>query len=57
VVARHFLGEVEHLDVAVEGVEEPVRVRLRDGARFSVGQEVGVSMNAAAALLFAKLGE
>ena len=54
VIARHFLGEVEHLEVAVEGVEAPVRVRLRNGARFSVGQEVGVRMHAAAALLFAK---
>jgi iron(III) transport system ATP-binding protein len=54
VVARHFLGEVEHLDVAVAGVEVPVRVRLRNGARFSVGQEVGVTMDAAAALLFAR---
>ena len=54
VIARHFLGEVEHLDVAVEGVETPVRVRLRGGERFSVGEEVGVSMNPAAALLFAK---
>jgi iron(III) transport system ATP-binding protein len=54
VVARHFLGEVEHLDVAVEGVETPVRVRLRGGERFSVGEEVGMTINPAAALLFAK---
>jgi iron(III) transport system ATP-binding protein len=54
VVARHFLGEVEHLDVAVEGVETPVRVRLRGGERFLVGEEVGVSVNPNAALLFAK---
>ena len=54
VIARHFLGEVEHLEVAVQGVEAPIRVRLRNGARFSVGQEVGVRMDAAAALLFAK---
>lgn len=57
VVARHFLGEVEHLDVAVEGLETPVRVRLRDGERFSVGQEVGVGMDSAAALLFAKAAD
>jgi iron(III) transport system ATP-binding protein len=57
VVARHFLGEVEHLDVAVEGLETPIRVRLRDGERFSVGQEVGVGMDSAAALLFAKAAD
>jgi iron(III) transport system ATP-binding protein len=54
VVARHFLGEVEHLDVAVEGVDAPVRVRLHGGERFSVGQEVGLAIDPAAALLFAK---
>ena len=57
VVARYFLGEVEHLDVAVEGVETPVRARLRDGERLSVGQEVGVGMDSAAALLFAKASD
>ena len=54
VVARHFLGEVEHLDVAVEGLETPVRVRLRGGERFSVGEEVGIAVDPAAALVFAK---
>ncbi len=57
VVTRHFLGEVEHLDLAVEGVETPVRVRLRDGERFAVGQEVAVGMDSTAALLFAKPGD
>jgi len=54
VVARHFIGEVAHLDVAVEGVEAPVRVRLRGSERFSVGEEVGIAIDPAAALLFAK---
>ncbi|MGV8840576.1 MAG: ABC transporter ATP-binding protein [Bauldia sp.] len=56
VTARHFLGEVDLVEVAVEGLEQPVRARVR-GQRLRPGDEVGVRVDPADVLLFAKIGD
>ena len=54
VTARRFLGEVDHVDIAVEGLEVPVRARIRGGRELSVGREVSVSADPHDTLIFAK---
>ncbi|MCC6736340.1 MAG: ABC transporter ATP-binding protein [Bauldia sp.] len=56
VTARHFLGEVDLALIAVAGLDEPVKARIR-GRRVRVGEEVGVRVNSADVLLFAKIGD
>jgi iron(III) transport system ATP-binding protein len=55
VVERHFLGEVDLIEVLVEGLEAPVMARTRgNGAGAAVGAEVGLHVNPDDVLLFAK---
>ncbi|MYZ47372.1 ABC transporter ATP-binding protein [Propylenella binzhouense] len=44
VVARRFLGEVDQIEVAVEGLDSYLTARGRFGLRFPVGSEVAVGV-------------
>jgi iron(III) transport system ATP-binding protein len=56
-VSRRFLGEVELLEIAVEGLEEPLKARARDLTAIPVGAEVGISIDEAAVLMFPLRGD
>ena len=56
IVGRHFLGEVDLIDVAVNGLDGPLSARLR-GSTMAVGAEVGVHVDPADVLVFAKIQE
>jgi iron(III) transport system ATP-binding protein len=53
VVSRRFLGGVELLLVAVEGLEAPVQARTRNPTKARVGHDVGVAINPEEVLVFA----
>ena len=50
---RRFLGEVELLEVVVNGSEEPLRARVRAGISVAPKAEVGVAIDPAEVLVFA----
>jgi iron(III) transport system ATP-binding protein len=52
VLARHFLGEVVLLEIAVAGLETPLRARLRTRDGPLPGEEVRVVVDPAEALVF-----
>ena len=54
VVASRFLGESDHLEIVVEGMESPVRARALAGL-WPKGADVGVGCDAAEALVFPAL--
>lgn len=54
VSARHFLGEVDHFELIVEGLEAPLRVRGRKVGPAKVGSEIALSVNPDDVLVFAK---
>lgn len=51
ILSRRFLGEVDHAEIAVEGMDRPVRARLRDPGNTS-NNEVGVTIQPEEALVF-----
>ncbi|GGK49764.1 ABC transporter ATP-binding protein [Salinarimonas ramus] len=53
IVARRFLGEVDLVHVAVQGLDAPLQGRCRDGLRAGEGQDVGVDVDPAEVLVFA----
>ena len=52
-LARRFLGEVELLEIVVQGVEAPLKARVRSAEGFSPGRDIGVEVTAAEVLVFA----
>ncbi|MBB5751090.1 ABC transporter ATP-binding protein [Prosthecomicrobium pneumaticum] len=56
VIGHRFLGEVDQLDVAIDGTDIPVKARARITAPFAVGDEVGLSLTPRDVLVFAKDG-
>lgn len=52
IVRRRFLGEVDLIDVAVDGLERPVSARMRD-CNVDVDDVVSIDVHEAAALVFA----
>jgi iron(III) transport system ATP-binding protein len=52
-VSRRFLGEVDLVQVAVEGLERPLQARVREGFRAEVGHDVGVAIDENEVLVFA----
>ncbi len=56
IAGRHFLGEFDQIDVVVDGVEIPLKVRTRLGRGLAAGAEVGVSADPDEILVFAKPG-
>ncbi|MHB2166255.1 ABC transporter ATP-binding protein [Alsobacter sp. R-9] len=53
VLSRRFLGEVDLLELAVQGLDAPVRARLRGGIAAVQGQDVGVDIDSDEVLVFA----
>ena len=53
VMTRRFLGEVDLLEIAVQGVEAPLRARLRGGGPAKPGQDVGIDIDQDEVLVFA----
>lgn len=49
---RRFIGEVDLVEVAVEGLDLPLHARIRDGGRFAVGMDVGVRLDARDVIAF-----
>ncbi len=56
VVSENFLGEVDHLEIAINGREARIRARVRADMRFPAGSEVSVSVDPREAVIFAKAG-
>jgi iron(III) transport system ATP-binding protein len=54
VMRRRFIGEVDLVEVAVDGLELPLQARIRDGGRFAVGMDVGVRIDERDLLAFAR---
>jgi iron(III) transport system ATP-binding protein len=53
VVSRRFLGEVDLVHVAVQGLDRPLQARVRDVPRTEPGQDAGVEIDAHEVLVFA----
>ena len=52
VLARRFAGEVELLELAVSGLDAPLKARLRDIPAFLEGSDVGVEIDPHEVLVF-----
>lgn len=52
ILSRAFLGEVEVFDLALAGVERPIRARMQDAPPSLTGPEVGVEMNMQDVMIF-----
>ena len=55
VIERHFLGEVDLIELMVDGIEGPIMARVRGDFELESGSEIGVSVNPDDVLLFAKV--
>jgi iron(III) transport system ATP-binding protein len=53
VVSRRFLGEVDLVEVVVQGLERPLQARVRGSFRPEAGQDVGVDVDPDEVLVFA----
>lgn len=49
---RQFIGEVELLDIAVQGLDTPLRARVRDAVNVEPKSEVGIDIDLAEVLVF-----
>lgn len=54
VLRRRFLGEVDLVDVAVEGLDDPLQARIRNADKLKPGTEVFVSFDPRDILVFEK---
>ncbi len=52
VVARRFLGEVDEIQIAMQGLERPITARTDDVGQFGEGQDIGVDIRHAEVLVF-----
>jgi iron(III) transport system ATP-binding protein len=52
VLSRRFLGEVDLVHVAVQGLDRPLQARVRDGYRAEPGGDVGVDIDLAEVMAF-----
>ena len=52
-LAKRFLGEVELLEIAVDGLDAPLKARVRSAETFHPGRDLGVDIAAAEVLVFA----
>ncbi|MBX3535761.1 MAG: ABC transporter ATP-binding protein [Xanthobacteraceae bacterium] len=53
IVAHRFVGEVNLLEIAMPGLEEPVLARVREPVNREEGEDVGVEIDPAEVLVFA----
>ncbi|MFG1344676.1 ABC transporter ATP-binding protein [Xanthobacter autotrophicus DSM 431] len=56
IVERRFLGELDLVEVIVDGLEKPLVVRTRDAGTLAKGDEVGVCADPGEVLVFAAGG-
>lgn len=56
VLSRRFLGEVDVLQVAVQGFERPLALRVPEHKPFAQGDEVGIDIRRDEVLVFAQTG-
>jgi iron(III) transport system ATP-binding protein len=54
IVETRFLGEIDLIEVAVDGMEQPVKARLRSGGSWKPGMDVHVGVDTAEVLIFPK---
>ncbi len=55
IVERHFLGEVDLVEIVVDGLDAPILARMREnGPAVPVGSEVALRINPGDVLVFAK---
>ncbi|MEQ1614031.1 MAG: TOBE domain-containing protein, partial [Hyphomicrobiaceae bacterium] len=47
-----FLGDVAHVDVGIEGFDQPLKVRVLETVAPTKGTEVGIEINPASVLVF-----
>jgi iron(III) transport system ATP-binding protein len=52
-ISRRFLGEVDLVHVAVQGLDRPLQARVREGFPAQPGQDVGVEIETKEVLVFA----
>ncbi len=53
IVAHRFVGEVDLLEIAMPGLDEPMLARVRDAVNRKEGEDVGVEIDPAEVLVFA----
>jgi iron(III) transport system ATP-binding protein len=53
IVAHRFVGEVNLLEIAMPGLDEPMLARVREPVNRKEGEDVGVEIDAAEVLVFA----
>jgi iron(III) transport system ATP-binding protein len=53
---RRFLGEIELLELAVQGLDRPIRARVRRAGDLRLKSEVGINVDPAEVLVFAAAG-
>jgi iron(III) transport system ATP-binding protein len=53
IVAHRFVGEVNLLEIVMQGLDEPVLARVREGVNRKEGEDVGVEIDPAEVLVFA----
>lgn len=52
-LAKRFLGEVDLMEIAVAGLDAPLKARVKPSREFSVGRDLGVDVLSAEVLVFA----
>lgn len=57
VTGRRFLGEVEHVEFALPGLDRPLSARIAGRNLPAIGEETGIVINPADVLVFAKVTE
>jgi len=57
ILSRRFLGVVELLELAVPGLETPVRARVRCGALSDSARDISVTLRHSDVLVFERNGE
>jgi len=57
VLSRRFLGVVELIELAVPGMEQPIRARVRCGALSGSGSEIWLTARGTDVLVFERTGE
>lgn len=53
IVAHRFVGEVDLLEIAVPGLDEPILARVREPVNRKEGEDVGIEIDPAEVLVFA----
>jgi iron(III) transport system ATP-binding protein len=52
-IAKRFLGEVDFLEIAVDGLDQPLKARVRSADTLIEGRDIGVDVAASEVLVFA----